>query len=363
MTRSFVVKWLFINILIHIGFSLWPTHFLWIYQNCIFPVFRIGYDSTFGLLPFPVVYLLVGVLLVIMGFKIKDLWAFRTAFKYRFYYVQIMEKSLLVGLFSLSLFYWVWGFHYFQKSNFPATINQNKLISEVYLKSEFLAVAKKLNTIKYFMTGDIVPYKDASKYNNLEKSIRIIQEKTLHDLGYTALGHVRVRYLLPQGTLLRWSTAGVYFPFIFEGHVDSGLHPIQIPFTLAHEMAHGYGITNEGDCNLIALIVCLKHKDIQVRYAGLFTYMRYLWSDPRMPVEWKKQLKDTLSKEVLSDWADIKEQSNKFPDLFPFWREVVYEAYLHWMGVDEGLDSYFSIVDKYAVLKTSNPEFSMDKFE
>ena len=58
-------------------------------------------------------------------------------------------------------------------------------------------------------------------------------------------GKIRCRQILPQGILLRISTAGFYNPLTGECNIDKGLHPLQKPFVMAHELFHGMGITGE----------------------------------------------------------------------------------------------------------------------
>ena len=96
-------------------------------------------------------------------------------------------------------------------------------------------------------------------------------------------GRVRVRQPWPNGFLLRWSTAGIYIPQTGEGHIDRGLLAVQKPFTIAHEMAHGYGVADEGACNFIAWLACSQSRDPWVRFGGALTYWRYAAAE--MPYE------------------------------------------------------------------------------
>lgn len=60
-----------------------------------------------------------------------------------------------------------------------------------------------------------------------------------------------MRVLEPAGCLLVFGTAGIFWPFSGEGYVDSGLDSLVIPFTMAHEFAHGFGWTDEGNAILL----------------------------------------------------------------------------------------------------------------
>ena len=110
----------------------------------------------------------------------------------------------------------------------------------------------------------------------MEELIRQSVVQALEKLDYPTAGRVRGRKLLPKGVFLRFSSAGLYWPFVGEGNIDGGLHALQQPFTMAHEITHGYGITNEGICNFIAYLACQKSSDPFIKYAGLVAYWRYL---------------------------------------------------------------------------------------
>jgi len=122
-------------------------------------------------------------------------------------------------------------------------------------------------------------------------------------------------------SFLRFGTAGLYWPFVGEGNIDSGLHELQQPFTMAHELAHGYGITNEGVCNFIAYLACQNAENDFIRYSGLVTYWRY---------------------------AAIAYQGfenlDKYPDIMPTFRNFAYDKYLKSQGISEGLASYSQII-------------------
>ena len=81
---------------------------------------------------------------------------------------------------------------------------------------------------------------------DLEDKIRSLLIGNLEKFGYPAPAKVRGRRLFPKGLLLRISTAGVYIPFTGEGHIDAGLHHLQLPFVMAHEMSHATASGEKG---------------------------------------------------------------------------------------------------------------------
>ena len=144
---------------------------------------------------------------------------------------------------------------------------------------------------------------------------------------------------------MRFSTAGIYIPHAFEGHVDGGMHHIQWPNAIAHEMTHGYGFTDEGECNFIAYLASIQSDDKFIRYSGLISYWRYLISNlKRADRSAFNEIWDKIPLSVRADLADIRIYQNRYPDLIPRIRNAIYNRYLKSHGVKEGLMSYSQIV-------------------
>jgi hypothetical protein len=59
---------------------------------------------------------------------------------------------------------------------------------------------------------------------------------------------------------LRIGTAGFYNFVLARPTIDPVLHPIQIPNTSLHEIAHSYGVASESSANFIAYIAGRKAK-------------------------------------------------------------------------------------------------------
>ena len=329
-------------LLINYLFSLNPTLVEQLYFSRIFQMWRVLYDYTLGFLPFPIFYILVALTLYLLYIFIRNLRNIKL--KRDFGKVAMKIANFLSVI--IILFYGLWGFNYTrEKLSAQLDFSNDKMTSE-----QLLAEANIIDSLLYgirleaigdstaVITNNIIP-------NDIEEKIRLSQEEILENWGFPTLGRVRVRKLQPQGILLRFSTAGVYIPFVGEGHIDAGLHPIQIPFTMAHEMGHGYGFTDEGECNFIAFVTCMNSNVKVIQYSALLTYYRYILNNLR------RSDKDNYIKFMQSmDYAikldinAINTQMAKFPDLIPEIRDLVYDTYLKSHGVKEGLNSYSTII-------------------
>ncbi|MBK9632386.1 MAG: DUF3810 family protein [Saprospiraceae bacterium] len=60
-------------------------------------------------------------------------------------------------------------------------------------------------------------------------------------------------------------------------------------------------------------------------------------------------LKEQLSPEIAKDLSEINYALNRFPELFPKFREWFYDAYLRMNRVNEGIYSYSNLV-KWIIL-------------
>lgn len=309
-----------------------------IYFKYIYQSWRVIYDYTLGLLPFATIYILFFILFPILYMTLvkpiqEKKWKI------------LFNKTL--NLFSgiCLLFYFLWGFNYQQKSlasklNLPEIIlSKDDLLSEINLvHANLISIRENLE-----LTNDSIQKKDLP--TDLETTLRKNQKEILKSWSMPVAGRVRVRKLQPKGILLRISTAGVYIPFVSEGHIDKGLHPVQWPFTMAHEMAHGYGITDEGECNFVAFVTCLNAKNRVIKYSGYMGYYRYLLSNFRRYYgEEYGEVFNNINPKILKDIISINNELEKYPDILPNVRDKIYDTYLKTHGIKAGLHSYSTII-------------------
>lgn len=71
-----------------------------------------------------------------------------------------------------------------------------------------------------------------------------------------------------SGAMTRLGISGIYFPFTAEPNYNAEVPDFQIPFTMAHEMAHQRGVARESEANFVAFLVCVSSSDPFVRYSG-----------------------------------------------------------------------------------------------
>ena len=246
-------------------------------------------------------------------------------------------------------FYTLWAFNYGQIPLQERLGFDLEKVAFEDLEKEFLIATEELKKEAAALPDDYTTDEIISSLKVTDKDLRIDVEKALADLDLPNSGNVRVRQLWPKGFLLRWSTAGIYIPHAFEGHIDLGMLSVQKPFTMAHEMAHGYGVTDEGACNFIAWLACRQSQNKWVRFGGAFTYWRYAAAE--MPNEKVKEVIETLNPVVRRALFLVRENDKKYPDLMPQIRDAIYSSYLKRHGVKGGLRSYNYVVMMVAMYR------------
>ncbi len=309
------------------------------YTGGLFQAIRYIFDFTVGWLPFPTIYLFFLFVLYLLIFRfLKPILKRKTTL------LDVGLRILRTAAILISAFYFLWGWNYNQ-SDIADLMNLPKMrMQESDLETEFAAATEELEKV-IATHGDDWDLAYLKNHHYSEAEIRETLEGVLKDFDYPVGGRVRGRLLSPKGTLLVWNTAGIYIPFVGEGHVDKGLLPFQLPSTLAHEMSHGYGITDEGSCNFTAYLTCRRSANPFIQFSGALGYWRYVASEYRrsFPEKFRSNY-DSLPQLVIDCLIAIRANDDRYPEWMPNLRYTVYDNYLKAQGIQEGMRNYSRVV-------------------
>ncbi|MAT56192.1 MAG: hypothetical protein CMN32_17110 [Saprospirales bacterium] len=314
------------------------------YSRGLYVGIRAMFSALTGWMPFAGVYLLFAGLIVWLVLQIR-----------RFSFGKLKSgkwwlsagHSLLAFAGAVVFFFLVlWGYNYGRIPLEQQLALEPRPLSFDELKSEMELATTEVIQAREFLVGNdtqvIPPKYDASE---LETLLARELHKQLHELGFPAFEQIHARRLYPKGILLRISTAGVYIPFTGEGHVDPGLHHLQLPFVMVHEMSHGQGFGGEGTCNFLAYLTCRRAADPYLRYIGLLYYWRYVAADYRaFDPDGFDEIRENLPEGVKNDLRAIRKVIERYPDIFPAVRDAAYTAYLHAQGIHDGLKNYDRVI-------------------
>jgi hypothetical protein len=317
-------------------FSYVPSLYETLYFNSLFQLIRVVHDYSLGLLPIPSIYI------VLIGF----LWYFFR--DVRATILSWLSAVLRFIIWVIIFFYVGWGYNYNQENLSTSLSLEVPSIDSTYISQAFLQQTDRLYAIKDSMTGI------QSQFYFIENGIRDLQESVLDEWGWPTYGRVRVRYLWP-GLLLHFRTSGIYIPHAAEGHIDAGLYVKQHPFTIAHEMSHGYGITDESEANFVAYLTCIKSKNLDIVYSAELAYWRYLarYYKAFHPESWT-EFYNGLDARLIQDLNLINDHIKMYKDWMPKYRDVIYDNYLKSHGVKAGIKSYDQMILLIAAYKNKN---------
>lgn len=306
-----------------------------VYGGGLYRIIRLAQGFISGLSPLPLVYLLLS------GIVMYGAWKWRRGKSgIRFW------ALLSVFSFWAFTFLFLWGFNY-QRIPFSQKAGLDaQPLDAIAIEEEFdWAVARMLESRQALGVPMDEPASQFHEFERLEDHLFPRVRQAVWSWGYPAEGRVRARLLYPKGILLRFSASGVYLPWTGEGHLDAGLHPLNWPFVMAHEMSHGYGIADEGVCNFLAYQVCAYDPDPYIRYTGTLYYWRYAAYEMRRfcPVELEEAIQ-ALPEGIRADLAAIREYADRYPDLIPQWRDLVYDSFLKSQGLKDGVLSYDQVL-------------------
>jgi hypothetical protein len=235
----------------------------------------------------------------------------------------------------------LWGFNYQRTpvsqqlglSANPLNLEEMKVeIEENY--EELLRLRKQLKS-------DTLPIVDLVDYPKMEAEVRDILDKHLPVLGLAFVGEPRTKLFPPPGLMRRLGILGIYFPFVGESYIDPTLHPLEKPFTIAHEMAHSFGVTDEGEANFVAWVVGSQSENPLLGYSAALRLFLYQVRDfYRMaPEDYQSWIKG-LDRGVRNDIRSIQERAAEYP---PFSLEIsrkTNDLFLKSQGVKSGVMSY-----------------------
>ena len=311
------------------------------YSRGLFLGVRVFIDYLLAWCPVPLIYLFISLVSYYIIRGVYRWWNTDYGEVHFKAYAAILGVLSFIGT-GLFLFFILWGFNY---SRIPV---EDQLGFELEpltlkeLKEEFYAETEILKSLrKQIPDADTDPISTRDFPDDMEEILREQLEAWLQLHGFSTIGRVRGRYVVPKGIFLRFSSSGLYFPFTGEGHVDAGLHPLQKAPVMAHELSHGYGFGDEGTCNFLAYVSAQDSPHPAIAYAAHLSYWRtlainYLQYEP----EAYREYRESLPIGIQSDLDAINEVLRRYPDIMPKLRYYAYDAYLKAQGIDEGIKNY-----------------------
>ena len=316
-----------------------PQYVEQFYSRGVFLGVRWLFDWSFAWLPFPLLLVFYGVIIYYVFKFFKSFISKQIPFRKRL----LNSGQQLINFigFIVFSFLMLWGFNY-ARPNFSTQIGLTlEKPDTLALRKELeIAANEAINARQLINNG---PLSIEGFPNDFEDKMRADVSNFLEKNNFKAGGRLRGRQISPDGLLFRFGISGIYMPFIGESSIDNAVHPLEKPFTMAHELAHGYGWTEEATANFVAYLSCINSTDNYTRYSGLISYYRYVASNyKRVNPEAYKAFRSQLPDGFRSDLEAINQSLLRYPTWFS--TDKINDIFLKSQGVTEGVASYSRIV-------------------
>lgn len=309
-----------------------------IYSRIFFPGIRNVIDMTLGRLPFPSVYLFIMSVMLVIGiylFKLRK----KVGWKNRILY---SLRALANGIGALVFFFLIlWGLNY-QRTPIVQQLGLSpRAMNLEELKNEVLITQRLALQYRNSITQDTAAIEEILAYPELEKLVRANIADNLDMMGLNFTGRPRTKLFPPPGIMRKMGILGIYFPYTGESYIDPTLHALEQPFTVAHEMAHSYGVTDEGEANFIAWVICTNSDDPLLRYSGQLRLLMYQNRDYyRMAPEEYREWLGKLDAGIKNDMMSIKRNSDAIEAYSLELSRKTNDVFLKTQGVKAGINSY-----------------------
>lgn len=303
------------------------------YMQHIYPAVAIILSTLSGLFPFSLYDLFILVASLYLIVLILFLIFRKTSFK-KFLYSLIRFVTMLVAG-----FYFTWGISYFRE--------------DFYAKSDLKETTFDAENLKKFVVRFIADANEA--YVDFDVMDRRGVQQDIERSYHALHGELRINYpngkrrakpMLFESLYSKMGVSGYFGPFFNEIHVNNYSLDTTYPFTLAHEMAHQFGIAHESEANLYAFIVCMQSEDERIRYSAYLSTLLYLVNDAAefLPEE-VDSLTSEIRPEIIADlrrnrehWLAVRNRSLSEV------QDKAYDAYLKTNKVSSGRENYSEVV-------------------
>lgn len=253
----------------------------------------------------------------------------------------IFKKIYKIITFALNLLFIytaIAGVAYYREA-IPLPSYEGKMTQELvtealdYYLNDYNSLSKKFERTAKNVSR--CPY----TFNQLS-SLMQKEMKRLDDNQYFTKHNAKAKGSWISPLLSELQITGINFAFTSEANVNTAMPWIDLPFTIAHEIAHMKGVLRENDANLTALYICVTSQDDYVRYSGYFRGFYSLLEIKQLTNsnEYLHYI-NNLSPEIIYDNRDYVDYFNDH-DLLSKLSYYINNIYLKVFGQKDGMGSY-----------------------
>ena len=238
------------------------------------------------------------------------------------------------------LFYALWGLNYYTPPLAERMALSVKDRSSRELYELCIVLADNANEL----AGEVERGAD-NKIPDI-KFIRTAEQVAKDFSAVTGRKETRSKYILASKPFSYTQITGVFAYLTGECNINQNSTSAALPFTMAHEMSHRYGIAPEDEANFFAFYVTHQSDDPLVKYSGYMMALLYcqnkLYSSSK-----------TLFRDLRGTYSDLL--ADDFDQYIKHWAQydgkvaekatAVNNTYLQAQGQQDGVKSYGRMVD------------------
>jgi hypothetical protein len=246
--------------------------------------------------------------------------------------------ELLTGATILALwFYFSWGFNYLrppisQQLHFSSTEPDS-----LTLRENFLWCIDQANAAWQPVA--------AWDLSILDQEIERNYAEVFTELDLPrVMGNWPPKFLFMPQLLDYTLTSGIFGPFFHEIHLNSHLLPVEMPFVLAHEKAHGRGFARESEASFIAFLVCRRSPNTALHYSTYFSLLGRFRARYRQYADYDS-LKNLIRPEIVADAEAVWSRIEKYMGPLAEISHKGYDVYLRANQVQGGSENYSDVVN------------------
>lgn len=157
--------------------------------------------------------------------------------------------------------------------------------------------------------------------------------------GYVSRYTPRGKKILSSWIMSQMHFTGVFFAPYGEVNVNAIMPDIDLPVTLAHEMAHAKGVMREDEANMIAYYLTCGSDDEYIRYCGYSAVISRVLSAVHFDDDLRGELYSSIDQKIRDDFNSVGEFWSNY-NLFSKISNFFNNLYLKLQGVKDGTGSY-----------------------
>lgn len=321
--------------------SLFPNVVLNLYSNSFYPIISKILRWLSSLFPYALGDILyASIVIYILRLIVQYFWRVKKQGwqkKDRILIPFSILNTLLIFHISFNL---LWGLNYSR----PRVSQQLNISNHKYSVKELVILGNyfidKLNKLQPQLSPNL-------KYN-----IKQLQEKAVIDYQNLAKENPFFNYNQPSvkpvinGWLIsKIGIEGYYNPLSGEANVNMKLPAWVLSFVTYHEIAHQLGVAKEDEANLIAYLVGIKSKDVNIRYSVYYSMLRYILLEIRIksPEDYIA-LREKINPAVLANFKAENEFWAKYNGQMSTYMGIAFDKFLKFNNQPKGINSYQDIV-------------------